>query len=110
MFPKHGSEQGTQFQPVPLEKVETYIVVKPENVGKPVKKQITWNDLSELEQNVTKLIMQGKYGEASELTGYGKARTYDKNVLHNFLNAVSLQHDLSLGWAMTNDSVRNIVG
>jgi len=83
-------------------------MVKPDGGGEPVKKPITWNDLSSLEKNITKLIIQGKYGEASELTGDGKARTYNKDVLHNFLDAVSLQHDQSLKWVMGNDFVQNI--
>ena len=81
-----------------------------EGNGEAVKTDVGWKDLSELEQNLTKLILEGKYGDAYKLSGDGKSKTYDKVVLKGFLDAVIDQHDKNLGRAYSNDNIRNVLG
>lgn len=97
-----------QFVPVPLEEVKGSFKML-EN-GQEHTVEVGWSTLSPLEQNLSRLILDGKYGDAYELAGRGKALTYNRINLSTFLNAVADQHDKTLSSAFSNDSVRNILG
>ena len=96
--------------PVPLEEVKGFYFKTPDDGGEPVKTEIGWNDLSSIEQSLTTLILEGKYGDAYKLSGEGKSSTYNKSVLRGFLSAVIDQHNSGLQIALNNDSVRNVIG
>lgn len=97
-----------QFIPVPLKEVKGFMM-KPVEGADPVRIDVDWGSLSSIEQNLTQLILDGKYGDAYELSGRGQAKTYDRNLLSSFLKAVADQHDKSLAIAFTNDNVRNVL-
>jgi hypothetical protein len=99
-----------KFQPVPLEEVKSWVMINSGEHGKPVKKDIGWNDLNPLEQNLVRLVLDGKYGEACNLAGNGKSTSYSKDILNNFLESVAEQNNKTLKWALTNHNVRNITG
>lgn len=96
--------------PVPLEEVKGFFFKTPDGGGEPVKTDVGWKDLSELEQKLTTLILEGKYGDAYDLSGNGKSQTYDKTILKGFLDAVVDQHNKNFGRAFLNESVRSVLG
>lgn len=98
-----------EFSPVKLEEIKSYITVELDGGNRKVLKEYGWKDLNDLEQEVIELIIAGKYYEASELTDHGKAETYDKKRLRNFLIDISIRHDPSLASAFSNDHVRAII-
>lgn len=102
------SETKTIAKPVPLEEVVAKIPVK-QGDGFQLQ-DLNWDQLNGIEQQLVKLIADGKYGEACDLSGHGQAHTYKRVNVGAFLRSASLQSRSDIGLGLLNDNVRTILG
>ncbi len=78
--------------------------------GEGMKKvELSWSDLTELEQKLIRLIAEGKYGDAYDLSFKGASKEYRRNLIKVFLETAAKKIDSSIQSVFYNDHVKIIL-